>query len=370
MNNVRLGFIGAGWIVEHAHIPAFLNNPHTKIVSIFDPDTSKVQKLSELFNIPGFYNNIDDFFESDIDGVIIASPNFTHAEYSLRAVSRGLHVLCEKPITFSLKEIEAIISEAIRNKVVYFPGFVNRFRHELGIIKNLISDNRIGNIRQIDAGWLRRSGIPRPNTWFTNKSMSGGGVLIDLGSHIIDLCLLLNTSKELDSCLLTTSQLSNTVSDTGAKWFNSQYTREFEIDVEDTAFCSMHYRDESRINVKLSWRAPIKADCTYFSIKGTNGEINLKTLFGFSNDRLWPEDSLTIHSPGGKIEHVQVKTPYSKTVNAFETMADNFIESIRTDTFLKVHDGALETVSTIERLYSVQNEDADSINSYSFVDFN
>jgi predicted dehydrogenase len=361
---VNIGIIGAGWIVEHAHIPALLDMDDVSIVAIFDIDIYRAQRLCTTFKIEHACNMIEEFFSLGLDGVIIATPNFSHVDYSLKALKHGIHVLCEKPVALHAEEVREIIDVGKKYNALYIPGFVNRWRQDIQNIYNVVYSGNIGDIKSIDAGWLRKIGVPRPGTWFTNKELSGGGVLVDLGSHVLDICLMLLGDRRPISYELTTSLYNNNKmkSTSPANWFKMDYSNKLPIDVEDTAYATINYNDGALLNVKLSWLAPIDGDCTYFNIVGTKGEINLKTLFGFSNEHLWQKESLKIECEGVKtIEQLDKK--YNNSKNAFSKMLKYFIGAILNQkiSFTSSAD-ALKTVELIENLYAIEKVDSEAIN--------
>ena len=217
-------------------------------------------------------------------------------------------------------------------------------------------------IKSIDAGWLRRAGVPRPGTWFTSKEHSGGGVLIDLGSHITDICLMLiNDSTTLKSTKLTTSKYQKDEATSAAQWFLGNYSNDFQVNVEDTAYARLEYGANVFVDIKLSWSCPIQGDCTYFIIKGTKSSIKLKTLFGFSTDRLWKEDQLIRIDNNNKSVIEYLDRGVNNTRNAFYNMAEYFVKAVNGHNmdFLN-HEDALKSVRLIEQLY-----ENDVITSYS-----
>lgn len=360
---VRIGCIGCGWIMEHAHIPAFLQQENVRINSLYDTDITRARRVAEHFGIEGAYDDLQAFLHSGIDAVIVATPNSTHAQYAMQAIGHGLHVLCEKPVAVHSAEIEAVVQAAREKGVLFVPGFVNRFRNDINRVRSLLSAGGIGEITRIDAGWLRRSGVPRPGTWFTHKAYSGGGVLIDLGSHIIDLCLMMLEGKSPLTMELSTSRRLDQSEQLDAPWFKHDYSRELDLDVEDTAFARIVFDNNALLHVRLSWKAPIDGDCTYFHIYGTKGSIHLQTLFGFSTDRLWEQDSLVLTDIDGAIRQREVlDREEASTRLAFTEMARAFVEAVRGLSMDRVspEDGR-RTVACIEQLYAAERVEGEAI---------
>ncbi len=354
--NIRIGFIGCGWITEHAHIPAFISNEKVSICSAFDTEIKKASRLKEKFDIPNVYDDLNMFLNSGIDAVIIATPNNTHTEYSIKALEHGLHVMCEKPVAILSEDVKVIIDTAQKKNRLFIPGFVNRFRNDIKKIREYIESKKIGDVAGIDAGWFRRSGIPRPGTWFTNKFYSGGGVLIDLGSHVIDICLMILRDKLPLYVSLSSSNQNIKTASMNAEWFNGNYVPMLPIDVEDTAIGKIEFEENIFLNIALSWAADIEGDCTFITVYGSKGSIKLQTLFGFSNDRLRDEDSLVIME-GSNTINVLLDKEMNNTRNAFSEMAKYFVNAIYENdiSFLSGID-ALKTVSLIERLYKNEKQ--------------
>ena len=334
-----------------------------RVKAVFDTDPERARCVAEKASVAYVFDKFEDFLGCGLDGIIIATPNATHAPYTLEALHRKIGVLCEKPVALKTSEVDEIIKVCKENDAVYVPGFVNRLRTDIRKMYSVIQEGEIGDIRSVSAGWLRKNGVPRPGTWFTNRRLSGGGVLVDLGSHVIDICLMLLGDKKLKLAELVTSCFDQADTDClgAAEWFKRSDNAQYEIDVENTAIISAHYEGETDLSVKLSWKAPIEADCTYFRICGTSGKLELKTLFGFSSDRLWKEDTLKISS-GEQEEVLHFDMSVNRAAETFERMISDFCKSLRHGKALDAdcYD-ALKTVDFIERMYLAEKQDKSKV---------
>lgn len=350
---IKVGIIGCGWISENAHIPSLLKIQEVKITAVYDINSTRAYYISEKFRIDHAYNDIEEFVNSGIEAAVIATPNFTHADYTRKLMNNGIHVLCEKPVALSKKDIREISDMAKANNIIYVPGFVNRWRQDIQRIRSEIALGRVGNILEIQAGWIRKNGVPRPGTWFTNRSMSGGGVLVDLGSHILDICLMLLGNRNIvdQNLKMSLCSLEKLKNGGAANWFLRDDEKHYEIDVEDNAEVTVLFDDSTKMNVRLSWLADTDADYTYFTIIGDRGKLELRTLFGFSNERLWKEDQLIFDNSIQQTK-LSLDSKENNSRNAFDRMHEYFIASIqnkKTD-FTDCRD-AIKTVSLIEKLY-------------------
>jgi predicted dehydrogenase len=347
---VRVGIAGCGWIAENAHIPALRKVDNVEVISVFDLSTERAENLAKKYDIRGVYQDYDSFLASGVDAVVICTPNHTHAELSIKALKSGVNVLCEKPVAIGSQEIADIVAAAKSREKIFVPGFVNRFREDIRYIRELVLKNEIGRIDSVKAGWVRKNGMPRPGTWFTNKKYSGGGVLIDLGSHIIDICLMFLKDKTPEKAVLHTDYDNNAFS-ASAKWFVTGEKGELPVDVESSVLAEVELTGGTSMEVELSWSKPVENDYTYFNLYGEHGEIQLKTLFGFSSNRLWKDDILTVKK-NNEIKEVTLNRETNNSKKAFEELADYYIKRIRGEKsdFLNEDDG-VRTVQLIEKLY-------------------
>jgi predicted dehydrogenase len=359
---VNIGIIGGGWIAEHAHIPILMQKENVNVAAVFDENTERLHKLCDKFSIPGACHTINDFLRCGLDGAIISTPNYTHYTYTMKMLDEGIGVLCEKPVALNTAEVQDIIQKAGRSGVVYIPGFVNRWRQEMQMAYREVERGTIGNVEKIEAGWLRKSGVPRPGTWFTLKKYAGGGVLVDLGSHVLDLCLMfLGNSKPVKYQLTTSPCRKEELNQTGgASWFARKESAGLDIDVEKSAIIDVVCENEIQIKANLSWKAPVEADCTYFKMCGSRGKLDIRTLFGFSQERLWQEDSLIIESSGEKkILHLD---PENSTWKAFDEMLSHFADALAgRETDIVTPKDALKVVSLTECLYAHESVNPDEV---------
>lgn len=349
---LKVGVIGCGWITEKAHIPAIQGVEGASIESICDPDKDRMEYISEQFGIVHRFHDVNKFFESDIDAVIIASPNSTHSLYSDMALNSNKHVLCEKPVALSASQYKKTLEVAHRNNKIILPAFVNRFRPDISKLNEIISSNDLGKLCKVEAAWVRKSGVPRPGTWITNKSLSGGGVLADLGSHIFDICLMNIENKENPEIKLR--NVEKHYDSNSAVWCERNNKAALKVDVETAASGEIQFNNGVILDFELSWDRDVKGDYTTFTFIYERGRISLDTLFGFSNNPLY--DSIHICLDDSEIIKMDIKSGYADI--AFKRQAEYFVNSVsknRTD-YLSPVDGYY-TVNIIERIYSLIMED-------------
>lgn len=351
---INIGIAGTGWIVEKVYIPILSRLDGINLVSFYEPIEDRKKLMANQYQHRGyrFFGNYDDFLQSNIDCVIVATPNYTHQELSVKALEKGLDVLCEKPAALSEKEINCVIEAAQKGNAVYMPGFVNRFRHDVKTVKELIDSQKIGEVIDMQAGWLRKGGIPRLGNWFTKKELAGGGVLFDLGSHILDICLMMFGTSFQEKEVTLKSVHKKESQRNSATWFENRKSNDHSImDVESTVFATVKSQSQC-LRIALSWNAPVGGDCTYFYINGTKGKIAFRTLFGYSTNKLWDDSSISVMIDGQPEEKILKEHSAKCADDAFYHMLLCFIDKVKGNVRKEVcAEDAVRNICLIEDLY-------------------
>jgi predicted dehydrogenase len=185
---LRVGVIGCG--AGLFHLEGYAEEPRAKVVALAGLDTDRCQSLAKRFEIPRVFRDYQDLLaEDDIDAVSIAVPNSLHAPVAIAALEAGKHVLIEKPLARFASEAESMVAAAEKAGKILAIAFQRRTRHDVQILRDEISGGKLGNIYYAKAFWMRRRGIPGWGSWFTSKEAAGGGPLIDLGVHVVDMAL-------------------------------------------------------------------------------------------------------------------------------------------------------------------------------------
>ena len=187
---LRVGIIGSG--IGRGHVRAYSALPDVEIVALAGLDTDRCQRLAAEYHIPRLYGDYRELLaQPDIEAVSVCTPNFLHAPVTIAAAEAGKHVLVEKPLAATIAEGEAMVRAAEKAGRVLMVVFNYRFRGDAQTLKRHIDAGGLGDVYYAQAGWLRRHGIPGIGSWFTQKAQSGGGPLIDLGIHVLDLAMWL-----------------------------------------------------------------------------------------------------------------------------------------------------------------------------------
>ncbi len=189
----NIGLIGAGMIANiHAETAKRIG---TTVAAVHDPRNEKAESFGSLHGCD-VCDSVELLLErDDIDGVVIAVPNDLHAEIAIAALNAGKHVLLEKPMAMSIAQCDAILEARNSSGKVLQMGFVCRYSPAALKAKQIIERGEIGDVLHVQATLLRQRGIPGLGGWFTTKSRSGGGCLIDIGVHLIDLGMHITSKK-------------------------------------------------------------------------------------------------------------------------------------------------------------------------------
>ncbi len=187
---LRVGVIGAG--IGAFHLAAYARLPQVEIAALAGLDDDRVRRVATEYQVPTTYREYGDLLAvPDIDAVSICLPNALHAPVTIAALRAGKHVLIEKPLARNVVEGRAMLAAAAAHGRVLMIALNHRYRGDVQWVKRYIESGALGTIYYAKAHWMRRSGIPQLGSWFVNKDLAGGGPLIDLGVHVLDIAMYL-----------------------------------------------------------------------------------------------------------------------------------------------------------------------------------
>jgi len=269
MDKIRIGVIGTGSIARE-HLKAYQKNPHVEIYALCDINPEILAKRAEEFAVERTFTNLDDMLKlPEIDAVSVCTWNAAHAPCTIAALNAGKHVLCEKPMAMNAEEAKAMKEAAEKNGKLLMIGFVRRFGNDCDILMDLISNDQFGEIYYAKATYLRRNG--NPGGWFGDKARSGGGPLIDLGVHVIDLSrYLLGRPKPVSVYGATFRKLGNRPDIKGGKAYLSARANDTTVcDVEDLATALIRFDNGAVVSVEASFSLNLKKDVGSIELFGT-----------------------------------------------------------------------------------------------------
>ncbi|RXZ82250.1 gfo/Idh/MocA family oxidoreductase [Paenibacillaceae bacterium] len=281
----KIGIIGAGNI-GNVHIKQFSNLPENcEITAITDAYLPLAEMRAKEAGIATVYSSPEELINSaNVDAVIIGVPNQFHAPYAIQALEAGKHVLIEKPMGLNKEDALNIYRASQKTDKVFMVAHQMRFESVPMQIKEQMDRGELGNIYTAKTGWYRRKGIPGWGTWFTRTDQSGGGPLIDIGVHMVDLALYLMGNPK------PVSVYGSTYAEFGPKrkgigtWGKPNWDGVF--DVEDLATALIKMEDGSTLSLEVSWAVHMDTDNTPFihlmgseggaSYRGSKGKLLLE----------------------------------------------------------------------------------------------
>jgi predicted dehydrogenase len=188
---LKVGVVGLGY-AGTTHAESYLGIPGIEVVALAGKEPERLAFLGESLGIPKLFSDWEDLVAlPELDIVSVATPNALHGPISIAALEAGKHVFCEKPLAIHADEARRMGEIARANDRVLEVAFNHRRRADVQYLKRYLDDPGIGEIYHVRATWKRRAGIPGLMSWFTSKSLAGGGALIDLGPHVLDIVLFL-----------------------------------------------------------------------------------------------------------------------------------------------------------------------------------
>ena len=290
---LQIGLIGAGNIAQNAHIPTYLKQNDVELVGICDIKEERAKEVAQKYGMKYAFKDFNDLLAIDeIDAVSVCTWNNFHASAAIAAAKAGKHVLCEKPMAMNVQEAENMLKAAKENKVVFMMGFVNRFRPDSKVIKAMADAGRFGDIYYAKAGWLRRRGTPLG--WFTDLSKSGGGPVIDIGVHVIDLTwYFMGKPKPVSVSAATYSKIGDYKTKGVSRWVAFD-TDNLVFQTEDSANGFIRFENGVSMNFEVSWAINGKDTGTYSYIFGDKAGASLNPFAIYGEDQNFLMDSSPI----------------------------------------------------------------------------
>jgi len=265
---VKWGVIGAGGIARRRSIPEVVKfSEKSQITALMDVSKELIEETGKQFGIDQCYTSVEEIFKQDIDAVYIASPVFEHEKQVAAALKAGKHVLCEKPMALTLDQTEAMVELAEKKNLKIGVAFMMRYNVYHQKIKKLVEENQLGQVvygRAQLTCWYP----PILGAWRQKKVTGGGGALIDMGCHCIDLLEWI-----IGPCQEVTA-------------FIDTITHSYEVD--DTSTILMKFKNGAQGVVDNFFNIPDQAAKNMLEIYGTKGAVITHNTIGQdSAGKMW-----------------------------------------------------------------------------------
>lgn len=255
---LKVGIIGNGGI-SNAHMGGYQAlGDKVEVVACCDINFEKAQNYAKKYNIPNVYDNCYDMLKNnELDIVSVCTWNNAHAECSIAALNAGCHVICEKPMAMNTEEALKMKEAAEKNGKLLMIGFVRRHGSDAKTAVKYVNDGVLGDIYYAKASYLRRCGYP--GGWFGNKELSGGGPLIDLGVHVIDLSrYIMGNPKPVTVFGATFDKIGSRSHINTTEWKSETELKEEIFTVEDLATAMIRFDNGAVLHVEASFNLNTK----------------------------------------------------------------------------------------------------------------
>jgi predicted dehydrogenase len=274
--DLRIGVVGLGY-AGSAAMEGFSALPGVSLHAIAGLETPRLELLGDKYGVPRRYARWEDMLAAGgLDAISVATPTHLHAPIAIAALEAGLHVLCEKPLARSVEEGRAMVAAAEKAGRVLQVVFNHRERGDVAALKQQVDAGQLGRIYYAKAHWMRRNGIPGLGGWFTSRELAGGGPLIDLGVHILDLALyLLGEPRVMTASASTFAELGPRGLGGADTSVSAPLGSAFEV--EDLATAYLRLEDGAALHLETSW-ATFRAPGDNFGIElyGTEGGARIE----------------------------------------------------------------------------------------------
>ncbi len=269
MKKLKAGVIGLG--MGRGHIAGYQSHPNVTVVAIADPDNEKLDRIGKEFKIAKRYASPEEMLAKEkLDIVSVVTPNKFHMPLTLAAFDAGCHVLCEKPMAMNAKESHTMLAAAKKAKRRLMINFSYRFTEQGWALKQQVETGFLGEVYFGRTVWHRRRGMPGFGGWFGQKKLAGGGPLIDLGVHRLDLALwLMGYPKPVWVMGSTYNPIGSRIAKQQGKQF----------DVEDLAAAMIRFDNGATLEIEASWAANIaENEMMETRLLGTEGGLVHRNL--------------------------------------------------------------------------------------------
>ena len=257
MSKFRVGIIGVGFIGTLKHLEGLgANADLCDVVAVCDLDIDRANKAKKNFGSADSYVTTDwhDIVnDASIDVVYVCTWNISHCEITCAALEAGKHVMCEKPMAVTGEDARKMVETAKRTGKRLTIGYQNRLRQDAQFLRGVVDAGELGEVYVAKAHAVRRRGVP---TWgvFTDKEKQGGGPLIDIGTHALDLALWYMGNYEVDSVTGSVFEKlrGKPEGNPGGGWDPETFS------VEDSAFGYIRMKNGAAIFLEAAWALNVK----------------------------------------------------------------------------------------------------------------
>lgn len=329
----RLGFVGVGWIGLN-RMRDLVRDDCAEAAVLADPNPDA---LSNAFDVAPAAKTCDDLeavLRSEVDGIVLATPSGMHAEQAIRALEAGKHVFCQKPLGRTARETADVVETARRNDRLLGVDFCYRYTRGMQVARDAIRSGKIGDVYAADLTFHNAYGPEK--SWAMDPSLSGGGCIIDLGIHLIDL-------------LLWTLEGADVTEASGVLYRDGVRLRLPTRKVENYGMATVGLSNGATARLACSWRfSPGRDAAIQAAFYGTDGSIMFENVDGSFYD-------FRVEHRRGSDRELLVEPPDEWGSRAAAAWAERLAENGRFDPQIN---SAVEVAEVIDMIYGGRSGDA------------
>ena len=341
MEKIKVAVVGTGSICRGAHMPVYAKRDDVEVIACADIDFEKAKAFAEKFGIPKAYPSVEALLgECKPDYVDVCTWPAAHASVSIAAANAGCHVMCEKPICHNMEDALALQEAIERNGVKFMLAVPLRYQKTAVHARRLVDEGVLGDVYYGKTAYVRQRGIP--GGWFSCSKYSGGGPIIDIGVHRIDLAWYMMGCPKPVSVMASAvykigdyrdktelDPVSGEVSVNNA-WSGATVS-DYRFDVEDSASGVFRFENGAQLIFETAWsfNGPVNSST---QIAGDKGGITLEPF--------------TLYRADGK-ELIEEPIEGDFKGNFFALEIDHFIDCIRND---KTPSSSIEQAVQLQRM--------------------
>lgn len=333
-NPVSVGLVGLGNIASH-HAERITDLGH-RVAAGADISPESCARFTEAHGAETYEDYAEMYEREDLDAVVICTPNKFHEASAVAALDAGLNVLIEKPLAHTIESAQRIADAAARSDGFCMVGFHNRFASSVEVLKELQQNGRLGETRHIEANFIRRRGIPGRGSWFTSKEVAGGGAVIDIGVHAIDLAMHLHDFPTVTEVSATVRSQFGSRDDYACLDMWGEDSGPEGFDVGDSASVFIRLADGKTISLEVAWATNRPSNEEFF-VRGS--EAGAKFEMG--------DGALTLYESGtAGTDHLADTEIETNTSDTHQSEQELFLNAVR--------EGKPPERNTVEQALSVQ----------------
>ncbi len=295
-NKIKIGLAGAGAVAQIGYLPVITEREDLILEAVCESNKEKVEILSKKYKIEKIFLDYEKMLQdTEIDAIVIATPNYLHTPMAISAIEYGKNVLCEMPLGLDAKEVKRLGKIVDSSDRILMPAFSGRFRPDVEVLKDLVFSGELGKLSFAKAGWLKSLHEEHLDGWRRDPLKSGGGAIMTLGVQILGY---------------VTHLFGGDISSVSAGFHTTDK-------IEDSGIIFLRYQDGRYLLLEVGWTLLFEKDFTYFNLYGSDGvgllnPLKIKKL----------EDN--------KVQDITpINVPKHPVKSSYQRLIDCFINAIR-----------------------------------------